>query len=121
MVFEVPGAHFGYQNGVRNGVQNGISMLKALEGLLTGILEAMIAFSELCRTLLDTKRGDKGLQPANTLPTAWRPEPAGRGWEGDKSLSPGTGGGLDLFCGSSRQPTRPEAQRPRRICVRARC
>ena len=43
MIFEVPGAHFGYQNGVRNGVQNEISMLKALEGLLTVILDAIIA------------------------------------------------------------------------------
>ena len=56
MIFEVPGAHFGYQNGVRNGVQNGISMLKALESLLTGILEAMIALLELSWALLDAKR-----------------------------------------------------------------
>ena len=57
MIFEVPGAHFGYQNGVRNGVQNGISMLKALEGLLTGILEAMIALLEPSWALLDAQRG----------------------------------------------------------------
>ena len=57
MIFEVPGSHFGYQNGVRNGVENGISMLKALENLLTGILEAMIALLELSWALLDAKRG----------------------------------------------------------------
>ena len=42
MIFEVPGVHFGYQNGVRNGVQNGISMLKALESLLTGKLSLKV-------------------------------------------------------------------------------
>ena len=41
MIFEVPGAHFGYQNGVQNGVQNGISMLMALESLLEGSWDAL--------------------------------------------------------------------------------
>ena len=54
MIFEVPGAHFGYRNGVRNRVRNGISMLKAFENLLTGILEAMIALLEPSWPLLDT-------------------------------------------------------------------
>ena len=76
MIFEVPGAHFGYQNGVRNGVQNGISMLKALESLLTGILEAMIALLELSWALLDAKRGYEELQPANN-PVA---QATGEGW-----------------------------------------
>ena len=79
MIFEVPGAHFGYQNGVRNGVQNGISMLKALESLLTGILEAMIALLELSWALLDAKRGYGELQPANSLAARASGEGLGRG------------------------------------------
>ena len=66
MIFEVPGAHFGYQNGVRNGVQNGISMLKALESLLTGILEAMIALLEPSWALLDSQSGSGHLQQNNS-------------------------------------------------------
>ena len=58
MIFKVQGIHFGYQNGVDNEVQNGISMLKALEGLLTGILQAMIALLESSWALLDAKTGD---------------------------------------------------------------
>ena len=41
MIFEVPGAHFGYQNGVQNGVQNGISTLMALKSLLEGSWDAL--------------------------------------------------------------------------------
>ena len=58
MIFKVPGAHFGYQHGVPNGVPNGIFMLKALESLLTGILQAMIALLESSWALLDAKTGD---------------------------------------------------------------
>ena len=58
MIFEVPGAHFGYQNGV----QNGISMLKALESLLTSILEAMIALLEPSWALLDAQSESGGFQ-----------------------------------------------------------
>ena len=79
MVFHVPGAHFGYQNGVRNGVQNEISMLKALESLLTGILEAMIALLELSWALLDAKRGYGDLQPANNPVRRATGEGLGRG------------------------------------------
>ena len=53
MIFEVPEVHFGYQNGFRNGVQKEISMLKALESVRTGILEAMIALLEPSWALLD--------------------------------------------------------------------
>ena len=69
MIFEVPGAHFGYQNGVRNGVQNGISVLKALEGLLTGILEARIALLEPSWALLDAQSGSGRLQLNNSCAT----------------------------------------------------
>ena len=65
MIFAVPGAHFWYQNGVRNGIENGISMLKALESLLTGILEAMIALLEPSWALLDSQSGSGGLQENN--------------------------------------------------------
>ena len=41
MIFEVPGAHFGYQNRVQNGVQNGISTLMALKSLLEGSWDAL--------------------------------------------------------------------------------
>ena len=79
MIFEVPGAHFGYQNGVRNGVQNGISMLKALESLLTGILEAMIALLEPSWALLDAKRGYEELRLANRPAVRATGEGLGRG------------------------------------------
>ena len=79
MIFEVPGAHFGYQNGVRNGVRHGISMLKALESLLTCILEAMIALLELYWALLDAKRGYGELRLANTPAVRATGEGLGRG------------------------------------------
>ena len=82
MIFEVPGAHFGYQNGVRNGVQNGISMLKALESLLTGILEAMIALLEPSWALLDAQSGSGGLQENNSPATT----ACGEGGGEDKPL-----------------------------------
>ena len=66
MIFDVPGAHFGSQNGVRNGVRNGISMLKALENLLTGISEAMIALLEPPWALLDSQSGSDTLQENNS-------------------------------------------------------
>ena len=79
MIFEVPGSHFGYQNGVRNGIEKGISMLKALESLLTGILEAMIALLEPSWALLDAKRGYEELQPANNPVRRATGEGLGRG------------------------------------------
>ena len=79
MIFEVPGSHFGYQNGVRNGVENGISMLKALESLLTGILEAMIALLEPSWALLDSQSGSGHLQENNKAAATACGEGGGRG------------------------------------------
>ena len=82
MIFEVPGTPFGYQNGVRNGVQNGISMLKALESLLTGILEAMIALLEPSWALLDAQNGTEPLRENNSTATT----ACGEGGGEDKPL-----------------------------------
>ena len=82
MIFEVPGSHFRYQNGVRNGVENGISMLKALESLLTGILEAMIALLEPFWALLDSQSGSEPLQENNKSATT----ACGEGGGEDKPL-----------------------------------
>ena len=41
MIFKVPGAHFGYQNGVQNGVQNGSSTQEALESILEASWNAL--------------------------------------------------------------------------------
>ena len=91
-------------SGPRSGLEGILELLEATWELLDSlgdILDAMIALLEAPWPLLDAswsvirspKRGVTDSDP----PTALQEQPAGRGWGGDKSLSPGTGGeeGLD--------------------------
>ncbi len=57
MIFEVPGAHFGYQNGVQNGVQNGISTLMALKSLSEGSWDALGGLLDQKKSTLDRLLG----------------------------------------------------------------
>ena len=70
---------------------------KALDRHLGGYHSALGAILAALGRVLRAIRSPKWWPTYSNPPTATRPRAAGRGWGGDKSLSPGTGGeeGLD--------------------------
>ena len=93
---------------------------KPLDRHLGGYHSALGAILSALGAILSAIRSLPGGESASGPPTTPRPQPAGRGWGGDKSLSPGTGGeeGLASKKDYFQTSTRPEAQRPRRIPTR---
>ena len=95
---------------VPNRIIDAEGVRKALDRHLGGYHSALGAILAALGRVLRAIRSPKGWPTDSSAPTAGRPQPAGRGWGGDKSLSPGTGGEEGFEEGSAQSSTRPEAR-----------
>ena len=100
MVFQVSGHHFPLKIGskwVRNRIIDSERVRKPLDRHVGRYHSALRAILAVLERLLNAIRSPKRRCTISSTPTAGRPQPAGRGWGVDKSLSQGTGGeeGLD--------------------------
>ena len=77
---------------IPNHITGAEGIRKALDRHLGGYHSALGAILAALGRVLRAIRSPKGWTSDSKAPTSMRQQPAGRGWGGDKSLSPGTGG-----------------------------
>ena len=95
MVFQVSGHHFPLNIGLKwvpNRIIDSERVRKPLDRHVGRYPSALRAILAALERLLNAIRSPKGRKTISSPPTTPQHQAAGRGWGGDKSLSPGTGG-----------------------------